>query len=67
MKIHENYSSLLEVNWNDIGLIRVSKPILFNDRVNKVDLQTETFNEDGVSAILTGWGDTGVIYYHKKF
>ena len=54
MKIHENYYSLLKVNWNDIGLVRVSKPIEFNDRVDKIALTTETFDEDDVSAVLTG-------------
>ena len=45
---------------NDIGLIRVSKSIEFNERVNKVALQTEFFDEVGVSANLTGWGDVKV-------
>ena len=59
--MHENYSiNYRGTEFNNIGLIRVSKPIAFNDKVDKIELQTEEFNEDGVSATLTGWGFTKV-------
>ena len=58
-KIHENFSlddtsTLL----NDIALVRVSEPILFNDNVNKIAFETETPENDYTSAILSGWGLT---------
>ena len=62
--MHENYSRpdsrRFEVQFNDIGLIRVSEPIDFNDRVDKIDLQAKEFNEHRISAVLTGWGETEV-------
>ena len=59
MKIHEKYNPI-EYFKNDIALIRVSEPIKFDEKVNKVSLQTQEFDEDESSAILTGWGSTEV-------
>ena len=60
MKHHENYSRIHD----DIGLIRVSETIKFNDKVDKIALQFEAYNEDGVSATLTGWGISKVKILH---
>ena len=59
MKIHENYIHKFFIH--DIGLVHVSEPIKFNDRVSKIALQTETVDQDEAPAILTGWGFIRVI------
>ena len=46
--------------FNDIGLIHVSRPIEFNDRVNKTNLQIDSLDENKASVTLTGWGRTEV-------
>ena len=65
MKMHEEYD---EDNKHDIGLVHVSESIKFDKKVGKITLQTEEFNEEESSAILTGWGDTEVktLYILKK-
>ena len=63
IKIHEKYYNRTDRKY-DIGLVHVSQPIEFSERVNKVALQTETFDEDGYFAISTGWGYTEVKPLH---
>ena len=43
---------------NDIALIRVSKRIHFNDKINKIPLETEKFNNNYTSGNFSGWGMT---------
>ena len=64
MKIHENFTWYKQKN--DIALIHVSKPIEYGDKIGKVSLQTETFNNNYTSAILTGWGETEVRFFYSK-
>lgn len=58
LKIHESYNS--DTNKNDIALIRLTKPIAYNENVGPVCLpwgrEQETFENKKV--ILTGWGTT---------
>ena len=55
-KTHQNYTR----EDFDIGLVHVVKPIEFSDKINKISLQTEPFNEENAKAILTGWGYTDI-------
>ncbi|XP_058799503.1 chymotrypsin-2-like [Phymastichus coffea] len=43
---------------NDLGLVRVSKDIQFNDKVQPVKLPTEDFNKVGHPVVMSGWGTT---------
>ena len=66
IKYHEN------LTWykhsyvkNDIALIRISKPIEYNYKVGNVLLETEAFDNNYTSAVLTGWGDIEVRFFLK--
>lgn len=50
---------------NDVGLIRVSKDIEFNDKVQPIALppKGEEFYKAGDSAKLTGWGLSGCEFF----
>lgn len=50
--MHPNY---VELSTSDIAIIKVADTIVFNDRVNPVELETEYVNA-GVRVMLTGWG-----------
>uniref|UniRef100_A0ABD2XUF6 chymotrypsin n=1 Tax=Trichogramma kaykai TaxID=54128 RepID=A0ABD2XUF6_9HYME len=44
---------------NDVALIRVSKDIVFNDKVQPIKLSTKSEkDEKSVDVVLTGWGST---------
>lgn len=43
---------------NDMGLIRVSKDIEFNDKVQPIKLPSEDFNKAGHPVVMSGWGTT---------
>ncbi|CAB0036567.1 unnamed protein product [Trichogramma brassicae] len=47
------------VPWDDIALIKLSNPIVFNDQQDKIDLY-EKFEKSqvGVNATVSGWGAT---------
>ncbi|XP_076289169.1 chymotrypsin-2-like isoform X2 [Lasioglossum baleicum] len=53
---HPRYSSALIRN--DIGLIRVSKDIVFGDKVMPIGLPNENFSKTDYPAALSGWGTT---------
>lgn len=57
IKIHENYDNASK---NDIALIRLTKPIAYNDDVGPVCLPWKLQNENLANkpAILAGWGTT---------
>ena len=55
----------LDYHFFDIALVHVSKPIEFTEKVNKIPLQTELFNEVNVTAVMTGWGFTKVRKIHN--
>ena len=65
-KFHENHTryKTLYYSKNDIALIRVFKPIQYNDKVGKIPLETEAFN-NYTTAVLTGWGDIEVRFIFK--
>ena len=67
IKPHENFTRYKRsYDKNDIALIRVSKPIQKNDKINKISLQTGASNNDYTSAVLTGWGRKEVILLKRK-
>ncbi|XP_014206306.1 chymotrypsin-2-like [Copidosoma floridanum] len=51
---HEGYGQGLGVN--DVGLIRVSRDIDFNEKVQPIQLASEEFTKVDYLATLTGWG-----------
>lgn len=55
---HPKYSSALIRN--DIGLIKLSKAIVFGDKVKPVSLPNENFSKIDYPAVLSGWGTTSV-------
>lgn len=55
---HPRYSSALIRN--DIGLIKLSKDIVFGDKVKSVGLPNENFSKIDYPAVLSGWGTTSV-------
>ena len=59
---HENYNSLS--NANDIGLIRVSSDIAFNDKVDKIALPNSDFTKEDYQVTFTGWGFISVSFFH---
>ncbi|XP_076645366.1 chymotrypsin-1-like [Halictus rubicundus] len=54
--VHPKYSSALIRN--DIGVIKVSKKIVFGDKVMPVELPNENFSKIDYPATLSGWGTT---------
>ena len=63
IKVHEKYDRSYPKY--DIALVRVSKPIEYSDKVDKIALQTETLNDNYTSAVFTGWGITEVSFFNK--
>lgn len=57
MIIHENYNSHLITN--DVSLVKVTKDIEFNDRVQPIKLP-EADTGAGADLVLTGWGRLSV-------
>lgn len=55
--VHEFYQA--NIYANDIGLIRVQKPIKFNDRVQPITLSPDAVPENS-KLVVTGWGRLGV-------
>lgn len=53
--IHEDYDS--GVMLNDVGLIRLAKPLKMGPTVQTISLATKT-PPDGAPAVVTGWGTT---------
>lgn len=43
---------------NDIALIKLEKPIEFNDLIKPINLPTEDQKYDDVNVVLSGWGVT---------
>ncbi|KAL7302237.1 hypothetical protein TKK_0004910 [Trichogramma kaykai] len=58
-RMHEHYDHIgdFPIATNDIGLIRVDRPIEFNDKVQPIQLSTET-PKAGSLITSTGWGFT---------
>ena len=57
LKIHENYDYFHKPHRNDIGLIHLTKPIEFNERVDEIKMQDERFDDESdAKVVLTGWG-----------
>lgn len=52
--LHPDYNKTL--NLNDIGLIKLTEDISFNENVNLINLTSRDENFDGVHFIFTGWG-----------
>lgn len=59
--VHPHYSSALIKN--DIGLIKLDKPIVFGDNVKPIALPTANFGKSNYPATLSGWGTTSVSIY----
>ena len=57
VKYHEEYVD----GHNDIGLIHLSKPLTFNERIKNIELQNTPLKSKNLTAVLTGWGKTEVI------
>ncbi|KYN01157.1 Chymotrypsin-1 [Cyphomyrmex costatus] len=54
--VHPYYNSVLI--WNDVGLIKVNKDIVFGDKVKSIALPTKNFDKSNYPATLSGWGTT---------
>jgi len=52
--VHERYSRL--VLQNDIAILKLTKPITFNERIKPVCLPNPGLRTDGILATVTGWG-----------
>lgn len=50
---HETFSSLLKTN--DIGILKVDRPIVFNLKVQPINLPVDDIGS-GESLTLSGWG-----------
>lgn len=61
--VHKEYNSGLITN--DISLIKVSEPIVFNNLVQPIDLPDKDTAE-GADLLLTGWGRTSVSFDKQK-
>jgi len=55
---HPKYNSWLFAN--DVGLIRVSVDIVFNEKVQPIRLPKGDFTADDYPAVLSGWGSTSL-------
>ena len=55
-KFHEEFV----IADNDIGLIHLSTPLSFNERINKIQLQNTPVKDGIHTAVLTGWGFTSL-------
>ena len=55
---HPKYDTKTRVN--DIALIRVSRDIVFTNKIQKIDLPKSDLKPVDYAAILTGWGVTSV-------
>ena len=58
---HEDYDPFKRSS-HEIALVHVSQPIKFNEKVNKVSLQTKKFNEKNYKANFTSWGNKIIKY-----
>ncbi|XP_015111411.1 chymotrypsin-2 [Diachasma alloeum] len=56
LKWHPKFTMILI--HNDVGVLRVTKDIEFNENVQAIKLPTENFNGINTRAVLTGWGTT---------
>lgn len=52
---HENYYSSVDIDINNIGLIKLKEKIVFNAKVKPVKLPTRFNLKGGYSAVTTGW------------
>ncbi|KAK5640462.1 hypothetical protein RI129_011273 [Pyrocoelia pectoralis] len=52
-RVHPNYST--QHTKNDIAIVKLKSPIIFNEKVQPIALETEHVDGD-VECVLTGWG-----------
>ena len=43
---------------NDLALVKIEKPLTFNERVSPICLPSEDFNVNKIEAFVSGWGAT---------
>ncbi|KAK5640465.1 hypothetical protein RI129_011276 [Pyrocoelia pectoralis] len=53
-RVHPNYT--VQYTKNDIAIVKLKSPIIFNEKVQPISLETEYVDGD-VECVLTGWGD----------
>jgi len=56
--VHEHFDGQEFVN--DVGLVRLSKPMEFNDKVQPIQLPNEDFRKVNYPAVVTGWGKVSI-------
>lgn len=54
--MHPNHSSILKSN--DIGLIKLTERISFNDKIQPACLYTDFDVDSNEKVVVTGWGGT---------
>lgn len=54
--MHEDYTEYT----HDIGLVKTSDPIVFDELVQAIPLNTEPIPNRAYPVVLTGWGDLDV-------
>lgn len=57
---HENYKGLEDIYEYDIALIKVKSEIVYNKKVQPVDLPSSDNIDGNITAIVTGWGNLAV-------
>ena len=63
MKYHEKHAKKND----DIGLVHLSTPLTFNERIKKIKLQNTPLKGENLTAVLTGWGKTEVLFLYFLF
>ncbi|KAL7292337.1 hypothetical protein TKK_0013940 [Trichogramma kaykai] len=59
--MHENFTDIENVNYADIALIRLTRDMIFNDRIQPVKLATVDYPyRNGLALTLSGWGRQGI-------
>ena len=58
---HKKFSMIRLVN--DVAVVRVSRDIEFNEKVQPIGLPSENFTKVDYPVVLTGWGSTRVSHY----
>lgn len=61
--VYSNYTR--RTNYNDIALLKLSKPVVINKYVSPACLYTK--DDDPIGLIITGWGTTSLATSILKF
>ena len=66
LEYHEGFGiSYLE---NDVGVMILEEEIIFNEKVQSIELPSKNITTDNISATLSGWGrlEVNFIYFYTK-